>query len=39
VFRNKGLYLFNSDLTETWEVTADTGIVVDGRLPAGWINP
>jgi thiosulfate/3-mercaptopyruvate sulfurtransferase len=34
-FRNKDLYLFNSDL-QSWELTADQGIVVDGRLPAGW---
>jgi len=34
-YRNKQLYLFNSDL-EAWEVAADAGIVVDGHLPAGW---
>lgn len=33
--RNKNLYLFRSDL-ESWEVNADKGIVVDGRLPASW---
>lgn len=38
VYRNKGLYLFNSDL-QSWELTADQGIVVDGRLPSGWNVP
>ncbi len=38
VYRNRDLYLFNSDLT-AWELTADTGIVVDGRLPASWGTP
>lgn len=34
-YRNKELYLFNSDLL-SWEIPANTGIVVDGKLPAGW---
>ena len=34
-FRNKELYLFNSDL-QSWEVNADQGIVVDGKLPSVW---
>ncbi len=34
-FRNKELYLFNSDL-QSWEVNADQGIVVDGKLPSAW---
>lgn len=34
-FRNKQLYLFQSDL-ESWEVPANTNIVVDGKLPASW---
>lgn len=34
-FRNKNLYLFNSDLLD-WEVAADQGIVVDGKLPSSW---
>ena len=34
IYRNKELYLFNADL-QSREVAADTGIVVDGRLPAG----
>ncbi len=38
VYRNKGLYLFNSDL-QSWELTADQEIVVDGRLPARWNVP
>jgi thiosulfate/3-mercaptopyruvate sulfurtransferase len=38
-YRNRNLYLFNSDLLETWELTADTGIVVDGKLPPGWGTP
>lgn len=35
VFRNKGLYLWNSDLL-SWEVNADKQIVVDGKLPRSW---
>lgn len=38
-YRNRNLFLFNSDLLETWELSADTGIVVDGRLPSGWGTP
>jgi len=34
-YRNKNLYLFNSDL-QSWEVTADSSIIVDGKLPASW---
>lgn len=34
-FRNKELYLFNSDL-ESWEINADKGVVVDGKLPSSW---
>jgi hypothetical protein len=37
-FRNRELYLFRSDL-QSWEVAADTGIVVDGKLPPSWGNP
>ncbi|MCF8239963.1 MAG: hypothetical protein K9J16_01150 [Melioribacteraceae bacterium] len=33
--RNKELYLFNEDLLD-WEVNANSGIIVDGQLPAGW---
>ena len=33
--RNKELYLFESDL-EQWEIAADQGIIVDGKLPSGW---
>lgn len=35
VFRNKNLYLFNSDL-ESWEVNATKDVVVDGKLPSSW---
>lgn len=35
VYRNKELYLFNSDLLP-WEVNANRNIVVDQRLPASW---
>ncbi|MBW7887894.1 MAG: hypothetical protein H3C35_05990 [Bacteroidetes bacterium] len=34
-FRNKELYLFNSDL-ESWEIQANKKIVVDGKLPSSW---
>lgn len=34
-YRNKELYLFESDL-DIWEVQADKGIVVDGKLPSNW---
>lgn len=36
VFRNKALYLFKSDLIETWEISASQSITVDGKLPSGW---
>lgn len=36
VFRNKELYLFNSDLTQSWEINANQNIIVDGHLPTGW---
>ncbi|MBL7961443.1 hypothetical protein JNL27_14510, partial [bacterium] len=36
VFRNKELYLFNSDLIESWEISANQNIIVDGHLPSGW---
>jgi hypothetical protein len=35
-YRNKSLYLFNSDLIELWEISANQGIIVDGKLPANW---
>lgn len=34
-FNNKELYLFDSDCLP-WEKPANTGIVVDGKLPASW---
>ena len=34
-YRNKNLYLYNSDL-QSWEIEANKNIVVDGKLPAGW---
>jgi hypothetical protein len=34
--RNRGLYLFASDLKESWEKSANKNIVVDGKLPANW---
>lgn len=37
-YRNRSLYLFRSDLLP-WELTADSAIVVDGRLPASWGTP
>jgi hypothetical protein len=33
---NRELYLFESDLDKDWEVSANRGIVVDGRLPENW---
>mgnify|MGYP003383603506 CR=1 FL=1 len=33
--RNKQWFLFQSDL-QTWEVLANQGVVVDGKLPASW---
>lgn len=38
-YRNRNLYLFNSDLLQTWEIQANQTIVVDGKLPASWGNP
>jgi len=35
VLINKQLYLFQSDLLE-WELSATTGITVDGKLPQSW---
>ncbi|MBX2991061.1 MAG: hypothetical protein KF749_07815 [Bacteroidetes bacterium] len=37
-YRNKHLYLFNSDLL-SWEIPANAGVVVDGKLPASWGTP
>ncbi len=34
-YKNKELYLFDSDCLP-WEKQANTGIVVDGKLPASW---
>ena len=34
---NKELFLFQSDLLD-WEIVADTGIIVDGKLPSYWFN-
>lgn len=34
---NKQLYLFEEDL-ESWEIPADHGIIVDGKLPSNWFN-
>jgi hypothetical protein len=38
VYRNKELYLFNSDL-QSWEITASRSVVVDGKLPSTWGTP
>jgi len=35
-FRNKNLYLFRSDLINTWEIEPNKNIIVDGKLPIGW---
>ncbi|MBK7229102.1 MAG: hypothetical protein IPH97_09585 [Ignavibacteriales bacterium] len=35
-YNNKELYLFDSDNIETWEKSANGGIIVDGKLPASW---
>jgi thiosulfate/3-mercaptopyruvate sulfurtransferase len=35
-YNNKELYLFDSDCIETWEKSANTQIIVDGKLPASW---
>lgn len=37
-YRNKGLYLFSTDL-EAWEQQADQAIIVDGTLPGSWNVP
>jgi len=34
--RNQELYLFATDLKESWEKSANKHIVVDGKLPADW---
>jgi len=34
-FKNKGLYLFNSDCLD-WEKPANINIIVDGKLPPSW---
>ncbi len=34
-FRNKELYLFQSDL-QSWEMPASQGVIVDGKLPVSW---
>jgi len=34
-FHNKEYYLFESDLQD-YEIPADQGIIVDGKLPASW---
>jgi len=38
-WRNRELYLFSSDLKESWEKSANERIVVDGSLPATWGKP
>lgn len=38
VLINKNLYLFKSDLLP-WELPATTGITVDDKLPAKWLQP
>jgi hypothetical protein len=35
-YRNRHLYLFQSDLVEPWERSANRDIVVDGKLPSAW---
>ncbi len=35
-YKNKELYLFESDLIEDWEKSANVNIIVDGKLPANW---
>lgn len=35
VFKNKQLYLFDSDLLE-WEKNANKKVIVDGKLPSSW---
>ncbi len=37
--KNRELFLFSSDLKESWEKSANKHIVVDGKLPADWGNP
>ncbi len=38
-YRNRNLYLFSSDLLEEWEISANQGVIVDGKLPASWGTP
>ena len=33
IYRNKELYLFESDLELDWEVSSSKGVTVDGKLP------
>jgi len=35
IYKNKELFLFNSDLEE-WEKASDQNITVDGKLPSSW---
>jgi hypothetical protein len=35
-FRNKELYLFESDLIESWEKSSAKKVTVDGKLPSSW---
>lgn len=39
IYRNRHLYLFDSDLVEDWERSANSDIIVDGKLPPSWGNP
>lgn len=36
IFRNKELYLFESDLERDWEKSSSKQVTVDGKLPKSW---
>ncbi len=38
-YRNRDLYLFSSDIIEAWELEANKGVIVDGKLPESWQKP
>ncbi len=38
-YRNRNLYLFSSDMLQQWEISANQGVVVDGKLPSSWGTP
>lgn len=37
IYRNKQLYMFESDFKFDWEKTSSMSVVVDGKLPSSWM--